>query len=640
MLRILNRYSHGYTFFPVACALREKGFFGLFHDGKRYSIEELAGDSGAHTGYLKHGLEMLAVMNWIETAEGKYALTDKASEARYLQEWLYPLYGYGFIEAVTGKEAAAVFGKGLDIVTRGWGCESPLSEMLDGVVMLPLMFGLVRGNLIEAVKENDHSCLPLVEKIRNVFVAKKWAGEESGEFKLSGIGKFMLGRCMVAGVTASYRPMLSHIPELLFGDPETVVLADVGNEKHVDRELNVQSSGFQHEKYFKEIEQAIISIFSDPPVEDQPDYVSDMGCGDGTLLKRIYEVIRDKTERGRFLTGCPVTMIGMDFNTRALEETESNLQGIPHKLLFGDVGDPFRIPDDLKKIGVTEAGRVMHVRSFLDHNRKYVAPKDASGVEKWSRLPFESAGIGPGGTFVSPAEIMQNLSEHLRRWSSILGRFGLLALEVHYQTRWAKKEFFDTAEGFHFDVLHAFSRQYLCEPEYFLAAMAENGLFPRRLCRGYPKGFPYTRITLGYFEKKPYRVEFAFTKRMDALRDLKGGAGLEIGAYKGMLDRAPELSFVLCGERGEVLSALLCSYGNEPESGKRGVILEYALGEGKELVRLFRFLRHYLTFKDGTGTLSGIVFPEAESFLAEGDVSKNHRGNLATGEKFTLIVDN
>ena len=80
---------------------------------------------------------------------------------------------------------------------------------------------------------------------------------------------------------------------------------DHGDETHIDRTLNVIGSGFQHQRYFADIEEIILSIFDNDDFERQPRYIADMGCGDGSLLKRIHEVVI-RTRRGAVLERHPL----------------------------------------------------------------------------------------------------------------------------------------------------------------------------------------------------------------------------------------------------------------------------------------------------------------------------------------------
>ena len=66
-----------------------------------------------------------------------------------------------------------------------------------------------------------------------------------------------------------------------------------------------------------------------------------MGCGDGTLLKHVYQLIRDKTLRGGYLDSFPLLMVGADFSPESLRVTGATLEsaGIPHELVHADIGE-------------------------------------------------------------------------------------------------------------------------------------------------------------------------------------------------------------------------------------------------------------------------------------------------------------
>ena len=138
----------------------------------------------------------------------------------------------------------------------------------------------------------------------------------------------MIERSLITATVASYRPMLMNIAEVIFGNCAAVFQRDAaGHETHVDRTLNVMGSGFQHERYFDQMEEAILAVFNREPYEDQPRYVADMGCGDGTLLRKIYDLIKAKSLRGKVLDRYPVKLIGVDYNAQALEATARTLAG-------------------------------------------------------------------------------------------------------------------------------------------------------------------------------------------------------------------------------------------------------------------------------------------------------------------------
>jgi hypothetical protein len=56
----------------------------------------------------------------------------------------------------------------------------------------------------------------------------------------------------------------------------------------VDRGLNVIASGYQHDRFFKDVDAILVEVFDRLPLEDQPTTVADMGCGDGAFLERVF----------------------------------------------------------------------------------------------------------------------------------------------------------------------------------------------------------------------------------------------------------------------------------------------------------------------------------------------------------------
>ena len=108
-------------------------------------------------------------------------------------------------------------------------------------------------------------------------MVKGWAVHSDGELVLTDEGRFICRRSLNFGITASYRPMLARIDNILFVNFAGVFLPDQdGHEAHVDRTLNVIGSGFQHERYFEDIDEIILSIFNHRPISKQPRYVVDM----------------------------------------------------------------------------------------------------------------------------------------------------------------------------------------------------------------------------------------------------------------------------------------------------------------------------------------------------------------------------
>ena len=62
--------------------------------------------------------------------------------------------------------------------------------------------------------------------------------------------------------------------------------------------MNVWGSGGAHSTYFKKVDEIIIDLFN-KPIGEQPKGIIDVGCGDGTFIEHVFDVIYNKTERGK-----------------------------------------------------------------------------------------------------------------------------------------------------------------------------------------------------------------------------------------------------------------------------------------------------------------------------------------------------
>ena len=143
--------------------------------------------------------------------------------------------------------------------------------------------------------------------------------------------------------------------------------------------------------------------------------VADTGCGDGTLLLRLFKYVRDNTWRGKHLEEWPLLMVGVDFNEASLVATAKTLgeHGVLFETMFGDIGDPEPIHEGLcSRFGAGGKDDILHVRSFLDHDRPYLEPAEvgisASAIEGES----DAAYVRSDGDVLTRALTYRNLVEH------------------------------------------------------------------------------------------------------------------------------------------------------------------------------------------------------------------------------------
>ena len=511
MLEILNRYSHGLASVPILVALRERGCLTrLAGTGTVFSAEELAREFSANRGYLDVAIRMMVCLEWLRpTADGRYEATPELLSASVLPARIMELYRFPFDQYVRGDNGES-FEPWLEQSERRWDSEHPfLPDYLDGLLVIPLLLALrTQGRLSVDGETLRLDVDPIVRhQIEQLFVAKGWGTRSGDVLQVNRAGRFVIDRIFITATVASYQPMFARADELLFGDAARVFERDAeGHETHVDRTVNVIGSGFQHEKFFSALADLIIRCFEGEDYESQPKYIVDMGCGDGTLLRRLYEAVRDRTRRGTVLDVHPVIPVAVDFNEKALVEASRTLADIDHIAVRGDIGDPAALLETLRANCAGDLHRVLHVRSFLDHDRPYRQPEDRDAAARRTATGG-NVYIDAQGDAIPPGEMMQSTVEHLRRWAEAVNEHGLVVLEVHCLPPEVTARYRDESENFHFDVYHAFSHQFLLAAPAFLACAAEAGLFCRKgRVVGFPKNLPFTRITLSHFERRPYIV--------------------------------------------------------------------------------------------------------------------------------------
>lgn len=524
MLDVLNRYAHGFVVVPVVLACRRGGVFQALA-GEALSHADLCARLGANSGHMRVTLRLLESLGWIDVdGEGRIRQTDRLKEQALIPGDIQPLIDADMDAWLRSADGAFV-DPYIARSRRRWQVGNDvIADYLDSLLVVPILGLLAKHELLAGLPDSNFSALgdevraPVIELLRHL----EWLQGETGSFGLTPAGQFMFERAMNLGVAESYRPMLKALPELLFGDAKKVFARDAdGHETHVDRTLNVIASGFMHDRFFAEVEDILISVFSQEPLSNQPRYVADMGSGDGTFLKRVYETVRDKTPRGEMLDQYPLTVIGIDFNEASLKETSRTLGDIDHIVVTGDIGNPQQAMQTLGKLGI-DCGQVLHIRSFLDHDRPYEAPTDRKALEAREGARYLGAYVDPDGAEIRPAEAVQSLVEHLGRWADVINDHGLILLEVHCQDPQVVRKFIDQSESLYFDAIEGYSHQLLVEPDVALMAAAEVGLFPRRdEFRKFPNVLPYCRITLGRYERRPYRVRMARQEDLPALLELE-----------------------------------------------------------------------------------------------------------------------
>jgi SAM-dependent methyltransferase len=297
------------------------------------------------------------------------------------------------------------------------------------------------------------------------------------------------------GGVATYLPLLARLPELYRGEL-TVASGPTAQEPewHVHRTLNVRISAAAHQRYFADSEPLFIEIFDRRPLAEQPRFIADMGCGEGSWLVHLHRLIAERTRRGKVLDEQPLTMVGIDPDDGALDLARRNLEaaGVPALLIRGDVTDPDRLAADLAEHGLAiEDG--LHIRSFIDHERGYRGGDPGLDPPAWSSGVYMDAAGAP----LSGVEVERDFIAHLRRWARHTPKHGLVVLEAHCTSPDVVARNLGSLHGIAFDAHQAYSKQYPVDHPAFVECCRLAGL--RTLARSelrYPTNRPFVAVSL------------------------------------------------------------------------------------------------------------------------------------------------
>ncbi|HEX5928546.1 MAG TPA: class I SAM-dependent methyltransferase [Solirubrobacterales bacterium] len=371
------------------------------------------------------------------------------------------------------------------------GVEGELvASHLDGGLLVPAMLWLHEtGRLGEAGPD-----LPggeLGAAMADLLAGVGWVGD--GAWTESGRQARAFG--LNFGGVATYLPLLARLPKLYRGDL-TVVPDPAAQEPewHVHRALNVRISAAAHRRYFADSEPLFAEIFNREPVSEQPRFIADMGCGEGSWLVHLQQLVEARTRRGQQLAEHPLTMVGIDPDSGALAAARRNLEaaGATPLLLHGDVTDPDRLAADLSAHGLAiEDG--LHIRSFIDHERRFLGADPGAQGPGWSSGVY----VDYAGAAVSGEAVESDLVAHLRRWARHVPRHGMVVLEAHCVAPQIVARNLGSLHGIAFDAHQAYSKQYPVDHPAFLECCREAGLQPvgHRETR-YPSRRPFVAVSL------------------------------------------------------------------------------------------------------------------------------------------------
>jgi len=505
-------HQDGISITSMIDALRRRGVLNFLLDHPYTSLSSIIAAIGdGNEGYLNVALRLLAGQGWLKRIPTPdhnnlyFSLSDSGKEfiaySHYysdvnhvtpatldlLQHRTFTQSSYidTFLELYERSANKAIPTSDLPFFSID-GVYQQVAHHIDGVLFGPFIFILaLKGSFnkqesILDIREISRKFNLNIEFLKAGFFLMErfgWCSVDNDIATMNKSGLFATEtrRAMSYGMILSYLPSFVRMDDILFGNFSDLWPQHTRIERHVLRDISVISSGSGHKPYFKRLEPVISDIFN-TTLESQPYVILDMGCGDGSLLSFIYQFILEHTKRGQAINdgSFPLLVIGADYNDTSQSITKDHLTnlGIPNEVMFGDVNDPARLSIDLQEKFGIDIRDVLHIRSFIDHNRSYVPP-----ISHPKKRNFGSRGtFADNGRIVAGDLIIQSYIEHLSRWRSFIDTHGILIIEHHI----VSEEYSATHLGFTIstshDSIHGWSDQYSVEYDVWMRIAQESGL--------------------------------------------------------------------------------------------------------------------------------------------------------------------
>ena len=493
----LFRHLDGIAVAPTAYTLHKHKVLDSIDPENYSSVTSLAEKFKANEGYLNVALRILCAQGWLDMKLDKEIPTYRITELGSRAQSLFDHYG-GVYEVLALSEKydkrrfePEPFDHWLTVTEpfmKSYGIDSEADEVnhqvlkhIEGVLVGPSVVALGMGGMFHKYfmetsfrADEFHKDANRFERLLDFFTHLGWFKKKNETYSFTDKGLFFAKRASAYGVTVSYIPTFRKLDELIFGNPNVLWNVPSGSpEAHVDREMNVWGSGGAHSTYFKKVDEVIIDLFN-RPIADQPKGIVDMGCGNGAYLEHIFNVIDQHTLRGTMLDEHPLFLVGADYNEAALKVTRANLikADIWAKVIWGDIGRPHKLAEDLDENYNIDLKDLLNVRTFLDHNRIW------EEVDAADREGTTTGAYASRGKRLPASQVEENLKSHLMKWSPFVKRFGLLIIELHTIPPDLTSQNLGRTAATAYDATHGYSDQYIVEIPVFNRIAAEAGLFP------------------------------------------------------------------------------------------------------------------------------------------------------------------
>lgn len=499
------RHLDGIAVAPTAFALYKQGVLDYLLEQQTVTLVQVCEKFDANEGYMNVALRLMCSQDWliqeVNNADNsvQFKLNEKSAFA-FAHAGIYEdvVELIQFSQRFDKRKFKIEPFRKLNVIIEkyksdygikwsGDSVEKSIQQQMlkhvEGILVGPTIVALGMGGMfhkyfmeVSFKAEEYHQDSESFSKILDFFTYLNWFEKKEGTYTFTPTGLFFAKRASAYGVTVSYIPTFSKVEELIFGDPSVFWNREQGTDEiHVDRKMNVWGSGGAHTTYFKKIDDIIIELFN-RPIDEQPKGIVDMGCGNGAFLEHLFNVIEQRTARGKMLEEHPLFLVGADYNQAALSVTRANLiqADVWAKVIWGDIGRPDLLAEDLHNDYGIDLKDLLNIRTFLDHNRVW---EDPERMDK-DRVSASTGGFAFRGRRISPNEAEEGLLQHFRNWAPYVKKFGLLLIELHTVDPSLVAQNLGKTAASAYDATHGFSDQYIVELDVFRSIASEAGLYP------------------------------------------------------------------------------------------------------------------------------------------------------------------
>ena len=212
-----------------------------------------------------------------------------------------------------------------------------------------------------------------------------------------------------------------------------------------DKKLNLSGSTSAHSTYFDKLITLITHRLE--AMDSLPVGFIDVGCGDGSFLKRLKASLDIPDTKFLF--------IGVDIDPRSYNIAKGNNLG-DIVYIQGDVTRPNEINEKLQRMGLPSLNNYFHLRSFVDHNFRPCENEKGENREHEYLYFRENDLIGEN-------VIERVYLDHFKKWKPYITKYGIGLIELHR----IKEPCMYSTPSIAYEIFHLISGQYLLTNEKY-----------------------------------------------------------------------------------------------------------------------------------------------------------------------------